>query len=358
MKFENGYALTIGIANYPHVNKLPDTVLKDARDVHAVLKSESCGYPESHLKLLLDQDATAAKIRQEMGWLCGAASTKDTVIVYISSHGGRLGEGPETKNFLVPYDAVLGKLMETAIPAEEMTAMLRQIPARRVLVLFDFCFSGGAGEPKALGGGLKSGYSEPVFDMLAEGRGRVVVASSRADEVSRVMPGMDNSLFTHYLLKALQGDAFSRGDGLIRVFDIFHYVADQVKTNAGQHPVFKAADLEDNFPVALFRGGKELASSYQPDSTVTTAVNRTRLREFIIEYFSLDDLELVCADIQEDLQSDGIKLKISLDVVGGNGLPIRAQNLIDYLNRRGYLSYLLAALRKSRPGLSASWLAE
>ena len=45
-------------------------------------------------------------------------------------------------------------------------------------------------------------------------------------------------------------------DGLIRVFDLFEYVQPRVTWDQpDQHPIFKA-DLEDNFPVALYVGGK------------------------------------------------------------------------------------------------------
>jgi len=56
------------------------------------------------------------------------------------------------------------------------------------------------------------------------------MASSRSDEVSLVLAGMDNSLFTYYLLEALQGKAYTRDDGLIRVFDVFDYISEAVPT--------------------------------------------------------------------------------------------------------------------------------
>ena len=37
VKMENAYALIIGIANYQNINKLPSTVVKDARDIYNLL---------------------------------------------------------------------------------------------------------------------------------------------------------------------------------------------------------------------------------------------------------------------------------------------------------------------------------
>ena len=90
-----------------------------------------------------------------------------------------------------------------------------------------------------------------------KGPAAFLIASSRASEESIVFSNARNSVFTSHLLDALRGRAWTRGDGVIRVFEIFNHVAEMVKREVPgrQHPVFKASDLEDNFPVALDRGG-------------------------------------------------------------------------------------------------------
>jgi hypothetical protein len=72
-----------------------------------------------------------------------------------------------------------------------------------------------------------------------------------------VLAGANNNLFTEHLVDALRGNAHTRGDGLIRVFEVFNHVAEKVRRAAPgrQHPIFKATDLEDNFPIALYCGG-------------------------------------------------------------------------------------------------------
>jgi uncharacterized caspase-like protein len=129
--------------------------------------------------------------------------------------------------------------------------LLRDFKAGRLLVLFDSCHSGGAGDPKGALSQSKRGLSENYYEALAQGKGRVVIASSRPDELSWVLRGYNNSLFTHYLLEALRGKAKTLGDGYVRVFDIFRHVADHVPNKAMQHPIFKAAAMEEDFPIAL-----------------------------------------------------------------------------------------------------------
>ena len=86
--------------------------------------------------------------------------------------------------------------------------------------------------------------------------GRVIMASPRPDEFSCVLPGARYGLFTEYLLGGLRGCVAS-DDGLVRVFDLFEYLQPRVtRAHPRQHPIVKA-ELEENFAVALYRGGAQ-----------------------------------------------------------------------------------------------------
>lgn len=255
-KFERGHALVIGIANYPKVKPLSETVLNDARDVHSLLTEPlKAGYPPERATLLLDGEATRIGIRKALADLAQRSGADDTAVVFFSGHGGYNPTGGDSQQYLLPYDCDPLDLPGTAITGDEMTRLLREIKAGRLLVLFDSCHSGGAGDPKGELAEIKLGLSEDYYRKLAEGKGRVVMASSRPDEVSWVLSGMKNSLYTHYLLEALQGKGKTLGDGYVRVFDVFRHVAEHVPSKASQHPVFKAAALEQDFAIALVGSG-------------------------------------------------------------------------------------------------------
>jgi hypothetical protein len=253
--FEQGHALVVGIANYSLVRPvLPETVLNDARDLCALLiDSAICGYPSNQVTQLLDEAATADSIRDALTDLATRTGPDDTVIVFFSGHGAHDPAESDLSQFILPHDCDPGDLSATAIRGDEMTALLSGIQAGRLLVLFDSCHSGGAGDPKSILPQIKQGLSEEYYQALAQGKGRVVIASSRADEVSWALHGWDNSLFTHYLLEALRGEGRTLGDGYVRVFDVFRHVADHVPPQANQHPIFKATAMEEDFPIALAR---------------------------------------------------------------------------------------------------------
>jgi hypothetical protein len=257
---ENARALVIGIANYQHITPLPATVLNDAQAVYDLLVDPAlCGYRPEHVALLTDGDATQAAIRAALARLAASADAETTVFCYVSSHGGRIEDGPYAGEYLLPVDADYASgeaVAQTAISGAELTEALRAIPARKLLVVFDCCHAGGIAQPKVAGApALKAGFSENYYDQLRAGRGRAILASSRDSEYSWVLPGAPNSLFTQTLVAGMRGGIASE-DGLIRLFDLFEYVQPRVTaTRADQHPVFKA-QLEENFPVALYAGGR------------------------------------------------------------------------------------------------------
>jgi hypothetical protein len=258
---DNAHALVIGIANYQHISGLPATVLNDAQEIYNLLVDPNlCGYQPDNVTLLRDQDATQAAIREALASLTARANAESTVFFYISSHGGRVESGPASGEYLLPVDTDYSSgeaVARTAIAGAEFTEALRAIPARKVLVGFDCCHSGGIGQPKdAQAPAIKAGFSESYYDQLKSGKGRVILASSRDDEYSWVLPGAPNSLFTQQLLAGLRGGIASE-DGLIRIFDVFEYVQPRVTAaQSNQHPIFKG-EVEENFPVALYVGGKK-----------------------------------------------------------------------------------------------------
>src|SRR5262245_6170447 len=258
---DNAHALVIGIANYQNIQGLPATVINDAKAVYNLLVDPNlCGYKPEHVTLLSDNDATQAAIRKGLAGLATRCDGDSTVFFYISSHGGRVESGPQAGEYLLPVDTIYTSgeaIARTAISGDEFTQALRSLPARKVLVVFDCCHSGGIGQPKdAMAPAIKAGFSEGYYDKLKSGKGRVILASSRDTEYSWVVPGADNSLFTQELLAGMRGGIASE-DGLIRIFDLFEYVQPKVTAARNdQHPIFKA-EIEENFPVALYVGGKK-----------------------------------------------------------------------------------------------------
>jgi hypothetical protein len=90
--------------------------------------------------------------------------------------------------------------------------------------------------------------------------GRAVLAASRRDGAAYSLPRARNGIFTGHLLAGLRGEAQGTG-GVIRVLDLYDYVQRQTTAQMPeQRPVFKA-ELEENYPLALYRGGAAPATA-------------------------------------------------------------------------------------------------
>jgi hypothetical protein len=257
----DAHALSIGISQYRHLRELPAT--QDALDVASVLRDGAlCGYPDANVRLLLDGAATKAAILAELDGLAARTTEHSTVFLYFSGHGGRAagasaGTSGETC-FLMPVDGRSGSeqaLRDTAISGDELSARLQQISAARLTVVLDCCRASGVAEPRDIElDGLAPQLTGSILAPLAHGRGRAVLAASRSDGYAYVVPGARNGVFTGHLLDGLRGAAVGTG-GVIRICDLFHHVQQRVSAeHAHQRPVFKA-DLEENYPIALFQGG-------------------------------------------------------------------------------------------------------
>jgi uncharacterized caspase-like protein len=185
---DNAHALVIGIADYRQISPLPPTVLHDAQEIRNLLVEPSyCGYPSDNVKLLLNEGATQAAIRQALTDLATRSGPDSTVFFYISSHGGRIDSGPYAGEYLLPVDVVYAageSVAETAISGAEFTEALRAITAGKVVVVFDCCHAGGIGQPKDATVPVVKALPESYYDLLKEGRGRVILASSRSTEFS------------------------------------------------------------------------------------------------------------------------------------------------------------------------------
>ncbi len=264
--YPQGHALLIGIANYQNqkVPNLPNAILNDANDVASTLVSPSyCGYSKNNVTVLLDEKATRASVLDSLIELADRVNPDDTVCIFFSGHGGRFGEPGNEESVLATVDTDLADIRNTSISSDELAHAFSQIKSKQLLVFIDSCHSGGAAISKVIsddkGNVLKSGFSQNTFEKLAAGTGRVLIAACRENEESVVFSNARNSVFTTTLLDGLRGAADKDASGLIKVFDLFKYISDEVPKLVPdtQHPIFKADNLENNFAIALNQGGNK-----------------------------------------------------------------------------------------------------
>jgi hypothetical protein len=292
MQLEDGHAVVVGVSRYSQAPELPPN--QNAQDIAAVLTDRACcGYPASAVRVLVDGDATRAAILGALDALARDCRDTSTVFLYFSGHGAHTAGPGRPGYYLVPVDASIASrddLDRTAISSVELTAKLAAIPAQRLTVVLDCCRAAGMASIR---------LSDAVAP-LAQGRGRSVLAASR--DAAYFLPDERNSTMTGCLIEAMRGAASGIG-GLIRVCDLFDYVQKHVTAlPLDQRPVFKA-ELEENYPIAQFRGGiaPPLALPPPPDDAAYDAFVSYREGD-------ADDRAWVLGTLVTYLESLGLKL--------------------------------------------------
>lgn len=306
---DSAHAVVIGIADYQHINKLPPTVTKDARDIYDLLVDPyHCAYPRDNVQLLLDDQATQTGIREALAGLANRSDRESTVFFYISSHGGRIDSGAYAGEYLLPVDTLgssAAAIAQTGISDDEFSEALSAVPAGKVVVIFDCCHSGGIGTIKDAEQPELKALPANYYERLQEGKGRVILASSDSTEYSYVMPGDENSLFTKHLLAGLRGGIAS-DDGLIRIFDLFEYLQPAVsREQPRQHPLF-ISKIQENFPVALRLGGQK--------SPIPVSEEGYRFDAYISYVDAPPDSDFVWDVLVPRLRDTGLGIAVSGDV--------------------------------------------
>jgi hypothetical protein len=249
--FTEGYALLVGVGA-----DLANTI-DDANEMYNILTDEErCAYPAAQVQLLIGEKAKRADVLAGLDKLAESAKPSSTVIVYFSGHGYQVKTITGRSHFLMPFGYSVDDLSETAINGQEFAQKLQTIPAQKLLLILDCCHAGGLDPTNVPGATVSKAALPPeATAVLAQGKGQVIIASSRADELS--FAGKPCSAFTLALLEALCGDGASQQDGKVRVADLALYTGGKVpqRTADKQHPLLNY-EQADNFVVAFHSGGE------------------------------------------------------------------------------------------------------
>jgi len=238
-------AAVIGINDYLHGRDLQYAV-NDANAIKQYLKG-NLGVLEDHIYLLTDDQATKDNIQSLLGTrIKRKAAVEDTVIIFFAGHGAvetdpSNPDGDGFEKYLLPHDADLNDLYATSISMDEIRKIFQRIRSERLIFIADTCYSGATGGRTILSSKTRASLSDSFYDRVSKGKGRVIIASCSANEVSKEDATHRHGLFTYYLLEGLRGKADFDKDGLITVDEAFGYLSKTVPRASGQdqHPVKK-----------------------------------------------------------------------------------------------------------------------
>jgi serine/threonine protein kinase/uncharacterized caspase-like protein len=233
-----GVALLIGINAYQRSDRvwpLP-CATADARALRDhLVDREIGGFSEDQVVLLTDAEANRDEVvRRLSSWLPANSRKKEIAVIYFAGHGVVQRIGSRDEGFLLPYDADPDNVMVRGIAMSDVLGWIENVHDAAVVICLDCCHAAkaiprhaGAADltPRHLGLG-------PEVIRRISGSGRFILAACAEGQYSYELSELGHGLFTHYLLKGIEGEGDRDLDGKVGIAELFDYVSDSVERHS------------------------------------------------------------------------------------------------------------------------------
>lgn len=258
------YALIIGNTEYTDPGLAQLTAPgKDVEDFARVIKDTNiCAFDD--VRVLLNE--LSSSVIEAIDEFFDQKKPDDLLVLYFSGHGVRDELGAL---YLATKNTIRTRLRSTAVKSDYIRDAMNQSRSKRQVIILDCCNSGAfpQGTKAEVGGtmGMISAF---------QGYGRYVLTAS--DEVqfawegNKIIGETDNSLFTHFLLKGLEGEADNDSDGRITVDELYDYAYEQIsRVTPKQTPRKDASKQEGEIVLRQFTRVEDIKPVALPDDLVS-----------------------------------------------------------------------------------------
>jgi|GEM_PF-7052213 len=268
------WALVVGVSEYQdtsiHALQFADD---DARAFYEFLRSPRAGgggFPESQVKLLLNQQATYAELRAGLKTFLAQATPDDEVIIYFAGHGAPNPRRPD-ELYLLTSDTRAAEIAATGFPMRDLERAVSELQAKHIVVFTDACHSGGIfSNVRAAENRINDAF---MVNLSASYGGLAIFAASEANQTSEEGEkwGGGHGVFTHFLLEGLKGAADLRseggdGDQIVTLVELMHWTMERVRRETGnqQVPAISNRNYDGFLPLSVVLDSAELAQAAPP----------------------------------------------------------------------------------------------
>ena len=246
---KNGVAVIVGVKDYKNDGVAEvKYAMNDAAAVRQFVQ-KAMGFPEDNIIFVEnptkgDMDEVFGNASSYEGKLYDYVKSlkkpeNAEVFVYYAGHGA-----PDQKSrsaYFVPSDANPDRITLGGYAMETLYNNLAKLPAKKITVVTDACFSGQSGDGKML---IKSASPLAISAKITANSKLNIFNASRDSEMASWYDDNGHGMFTYYFLMGLSGEADADKNGAITAGEMDEYISDHVvrmarrKFSREQHPTF------------------------------------------------------------------------------------------------------------------------
>jgi hypothetical protein len=198
---------------------------KDVNDLAVTLQDPLRGKFTRVEVLTTPETTTRDQLRAAVARLAALATQpEDVVLIYVSAHGtlARDARG-ELERFLVTSDADFHRVSDTGLPIDALANGLSASVSRRRVVVLATCHSGSGKSllPDDVVAELATRKGTPRLEDVS--RASIVLSASDFLETAREDETLENDVYTHWLVEALNGPGDRNGDGAVTATEAHDY---------------------------------------------------------------------------------------------------------------------------------------
>jgi WD40 repeat protein len=216
------WGIAIGVTDYYDSALNLEWPALDAERVHDLLEAQERRiFRAADIRLLLDEDATAARIAREFEAIASEIQPQDVFVFYLAGHG----EVWEGNYHFVPYEAAFTSgpsFLKQSLDEDELVDLLATINADKRVVMVDTCYAGAFDTVVE-----RSIADKTALDRLMRASGDVWLAAS-SDRETALEGYKRHGVFTYAVLEGLRGAADPLGDNHVSVDELADFLEDEV----------------------------------------------------------------------------------------------------------------------------------
>ncbi len=221
--------ISIGINHYSEMNKFTNLnkCINDATEIYNIFAKVpplNINKEKSILRISDNERKSTSKneIIKVIEKVCTEIEQDEKLILFFSGHGHEL----DNNNYLIPSDFGNATKKEL-ICIRDVVNLLEKSKAKIKIILLDSCCSGIVDKNKK---GFKDASFRYMKDYIDSTNATVIIsACGKTESATEESPNSKLSLFTTYLVEALEGKYEALNNGYLTINSLYEYILEQMK---------------------------------------------------------------------------------------------------------------------------------